>query len=464
MTGATSSNFEQRPSSPARSDLVVVIGGGFAGLSAGAALADRGQRVLVTDARAQLGGRATAFRDRETGELVDNGQHVLFGCYRATFEFLERIHAIDRVRVQPTLTVPFVDRTGRRSVLHCPRLPSPYHLLAGVLGWNGIPWRDRVSALGLAGPLRRARRELQHGGSVTAEPAATVSQWLVAHGQRKDLREWLWEPLAVAALNQSPDVAAAAPFVRVLAEMFGPDPRDSALVLPVRPLNEMYAEPARRFIEARGGEVRVNALARVIVEHGRVSAVDVRGERIPTRQVIAAVPWFDIGRLFAPAPPQLAPLLASAERMQSMPIVTVNLWYDGRVMDEPFLGLPGRDMQWVFDKRIAFGASASHLSLVSSGARRLTAMTRDELTAIAARQIEEALPAARHSRLLRATIVREKNATFSLGAGEPARPGTRTPVRGLYLAGDWIDTGLPGTIESAVVSGHWAANRLLNGD
>jgi len=451
--------------SEARSDLIVVVGGGFAGLSAAALLSGLGRRVLVADARAQLGGRATAFRDRETGELVDNGQHVLFGCYRATFEFLDRIGASDRVRVQPSLAVPYIDRAGRRSVLRCPGLPSPFHLLAGVLGWTGIPWRERMSVLKLARPLRRARLELQRTGSVTADPPGTVSEWLTAHGQREALRKWLWEPLAVAALNQSPAVAAASPFVRVLAQMFGPDPRDSALALPARPLHEMYAEPARTFIESRGGAVRVNALARIVVERGEVSAVDIRGERIATRSVIAAVPWFDLGRLFNPAPPpELAPVLASAARMESMPIVTVNLWYDGRVMDEPFVGLPDRDMQWVFDKRIAFGGEASHLSLVSSGATRLTSMSRDELTMLAAREVEEAIPAARRDRLLRGTVVREKHATFSLAPGEPARPATKTAVRGLYLAGDWIDTGLPGTIESAVVSGHRAASILLNDD
>jgi hydroxysqualene dehydroxylase len=464
MSAAVSPERDGHDSSARRSDLVVVVGGGFAGLSAASVLAEHGKRVLVVDARAQLGGRATAFRDRETGELVDNGQHVLFGCYRATLEFLERIHASDRVRVQPSLAVPYVDRAGRRSVLQCPRLPSPLHLLAGVLGWGGIPWLDRISVLKLAGPLRRARLELQRTGSVTADPEGTVSDWLIAHGQRETLRQWLWDPLAIAALNQSPAVAAASPFVRVLAQMFGPDPRDSALVLPVRPLHEMYAEPARTFIESRGGEVRVHALARVLVEDGRVSAVDIRGDRIATRHVISAVPWFDLGRLFSPAPPELGSLLASAGRMESMPIVTVNLWYDSRVMHDAFIGLPGREMQWVFDKRIAFGGDASHLSLVSSGATRLTSMSREELTALAAREVEEAIPSARRDRLLRATVVREKHATFSLAPGEPTRPPTRTAVQGLYLAGDWINTGLPGTIESAVISGHRAAHQLLTGD
>ncbi len=447
---------------PHMTDDVVVIGAGFAGLSAATALAEKGLRVTVLDARPQLGGRATAFADRHTGELVDNGQHVLFGCYRATFAFLERIGALDNVRMQPSMQVPYIDRDGNRSVLRCPALPSPLHLLAGVLDWDAIPWGDRLAALSLAGPLLRARRELRQSGTVTAEPRGTVSEWLTAHGQREALRSWLWDPLAVAALNQTPETASASPFLRVLAEMFGPDRAASSLVLPTKPLHEMYATPAAAFIRARGGEVRVNALARVVVERGAVRAVDVRGERIAASRVVAAVPWFALRTLFAPpSPPALAATIASASAMASMPIVTVNLWYDRPVMDEPFVGLPGREMQWVFDKRIAFGGNASHLSLVSSGATRLTAMDREQLTVLATREVAEALPAARAATLLNATVIREKQATFSLAPGQPARPATRTSVPGLVLAGDWIDTGLPGTIESAVVSGERAAQECL---
>src|SRR5258707_13794398 len=109
---------------------VAVVGGGVAGLAAATALADAGRRVLVLEARGQLGGRATAFNDRETGELVDNGQHVLFGCYRQTFRLLRRIGAEGNVRVQPTLEVPYFDEHGPRAVLRCPSLPSPLHLVA----------------------------------------------------------------------------------------------------------------------------------------------------------------------------------------------------------------------------------------------------------------------------------------------------------------------------------------------
>src|SRR4051812_44234018 len=120
--------------SAARFD-VAVVGAGVAGLAAASALAAAGGRVIVLEARGELGGRATAFRDRETGELVDNGQHVLFGCYSETFNFLRRIGAETYVRVQPSLEVAYLDGNGRRSLLRCPRWPPPLHLLGGVFGW-----------------------------------------------------------------------------------------------------------------------------------------------------------------------------------------------------------------------------------------------------------------------------------------------------------------------------------------
>ncbi|MEO6213114.1 MAG: hydroxysqualene dehydroxylase HpnE [Vicinamibacterales bacterium] len=432
---------------------VVVVGGGFAGLSAAALLAEHGERVVVLEARPRLGGRATAFPDRHSGEPVDNGQHVMFGCYRETMAFLRRVGGNDNVRVQQALEIPFIDTDQRRTVLKCPPLPAPLHLLAGVFLWDALSWRDRVSALRVAPALVMRS---------SAAPKGTVTEWLRRHGQTARLIERLWEPLAVAALNQPIDQAAAAPFLRVLHEMFGPDRTASALVLPTTPLDEMYATPARTFIEDHGGLVRTDSLARVIVENGRISGVDVRGERLLTDTVISSVPWHQLRTLFPVVPQPLADVVEHASAMDSMPIVTVNLWYDRVVMDDAFVGLAGRSMQWIFDKRRVFGEQWSHLSLVSSAALALTPLAREELIALAAREVAESLPAARGAILLRGTLVREKHATFSLSAGQPPRPAARTPLPGFFLAGDWTDTALPGTIESAVVSGHAAAHAILN--
>ena len=466
---------------------VVVIGAGFAGLSAAVALTRRGVRVLVLEARSRLGGRATAFPDSVTGELVDNGQHVLLGCYVETFAFLREIGALDHVRLQPQLSVTMIDRAGQRSRLVCPPLPAPWHLVAGILEWDALTWADRLSALRMAAPLkvgvRQAQAEAAHRlaapesrtpseerfGPIAASPGETVESWLVRYGQTERLREMLWRPLALAALNQPADRAAAPPFARVLAEMFGRDPRAAAIALPTRPLHLMYAEPARAFIEHHGGEVRTGVAANVRVSDRGVEAVEAAGARWNPKAVVAAVPWFAFADLFDaqvrlqpdPTYDGLAGIIERAGRMSSSPIATVNLWFDRQVLDEPFVGLPGRAMQWVFDKRDVFGGGASHLSLVSSGADRLVSLPNDQLIAAAHTELLEALPGVRPARLLRSTVVRERHATFSLAPGQPARPATTTGVRGLFLAGDWIDTGLPATIESAVRSGHRAAEAAL---
>jgi hydroxysqualene dehydroxylase len=436
---------------------VVVVGAGFAGLSAAVRLSRRGVRVIVLEARARLGGRATAFADSVTGEIVDNGQHVLLGCYRETLAFLGDIGATENVRVQPQLSVVMFDRAGRRSRLVCPSLPSPLHLLAGVIEWDALDWTDRLSLRHMATPLKLARDP----DRLAASPGETVESWLIRYGQTERLREMLWRPLALAALNQPTDRAAAAPFARVLAEMFTGDAKAAAIILPTRPLDVMYAQPARDLIQAYGGNVRTGSTAAIRVSGDRLVGVDIGHERLEPRVVIAAVPWFAFPQLFDGSPGAMAAIVEGAERMSSSPIVTVNLWFDKPVLDEPFVGLPGRVMQWVFDKRTVFGEATSHLSLVSSGADEIVRLPNDELIAMAHGELLEALETVRGAQLLRATVVRERQATFSLAPGQPARPSTETPVRRLFLAGDWIDTGLPATIESAVRSGHRAADAAM---
>jgi hydroxysqualene dehydroxylase len=446
----------------------VVVGAGFAGLSAAVRLTQHGARVLVLEARARLGGRATAFADRETGELVDNGQHVLLGCYTETLAFLREIGASGNVRIEPRLSVTMIDRAGRRSRLECPALPSPLHLLAGIVEWEALTWPDRLSALQMAGPITQARRALKPGAStIAASPGETVEAWLVRNGQTSRIRELLWEPLALAALNQPVDQAAAPPFARVLAEMFGSDAKAAAIVLPAKPLHLVYAEPAREYVESRGGVVRLGAPATVTLGNDAVSSFEVQAlnERWRPHVIVSAVPWFALRELFAGDTAMLADVLDRAGRMTSSPIVTVNLWFDRDVLADiqaPYVGLPGRSMQWVFDKRAVFGGDASHLSLVSSGASPLVALTNEELVARAHAELLDALPLVRSAALVRSTVIREPRATFSLAPGQPARPQVTTPVRGLYLAGDWIDTGLPATIESAVRAGHGAADRAAS--
>jgi hypothetical protein len=290
-----------------------------------------------------------------------------------------------------------------------------------------------------------------------------VRQWLDANRQSGRLIELFWEPLALAALNQQIDDASAAAFVEVIQRMFGPEPDAAALLLPAVTLDALYVEPAARYLRAAGMTIDQHAPARVIVRDGRVAGVGVRGATEPAERVVAAVPWFAFGDLVDEPRGALAPIVANANRMASVPIVTVNLWLDREVMDEPFIGLPGRRFQWVFDRRQLTGPSQTHLSLVSSGAEDICNTDRHTTVSIALGELRAALPRAANAGLRHASVVRERRSTFSTRPGSPPRPPTVTPVAGLFLAGDWIDTGLPATIESAVCAGHRAARAVLEG-
>jgi zeta-carotene desaturase len=426
----------------------IVIGGGFAGLAAATALAEAGRAVLVLESRPRLGGRATAFRDPVTGESIDNGQHVLAGCYTETLKLLRRLGTASRLHRPSALRVTMIDEAGRRSVLSLPPLPSPLHLLAGVLSWDALSVADRLSVLRFARVLR---------GHSAPDAALTVRQWLAGYGQSPRLCRMLWEPLALATLNQSIDEAGASSFFAVISRMFGPDPEAAAVLIPAVPLDELYAVPAAAFLESAGATVLTNVRPRVIVSGERTLGVRVRDELIETKVVVSAVPWYAVADLFGEIPVALQPIAQVASLLASRPIVTVNLWFDGLGLDDPMTGLPGRDFQWLFDKRALLGSAHSHLSLVSSAADAICARSNGELIQLAAQELSAALPRFRGMALRNASVVRERRATFSLRPGGPRRPQSETAVPGFLLAGDWIDTGLPATIESAVVSGHQAA-------
>jgi len=238
----------------------------------------------------------------------------------------------------------------------------------------------------------------------------------------------------------------------------------------------MYALPARAYIEMHGGEVRTNSPAKIQFTDTRGASLDgspgrpqgsapqvtVREEKFTAAIVVCAVPWFALSEVFVEPPASLRPTLDAADRTAASPIVTVNLWFDRVVIDHMLVGLPGRAMQWVFDKRRVFGEQASHLSLVSSGAEKIVSLGNEELIQLAVHEVNDAIPAARAASVRRAVVVREKRATFSVAPGQPQRPVTQTSIPGLLLAGDWIDTGLPATIEGAVRSGHAAASLALS--
>jgi squalene-associated FAD-dependent desaturase len=437
---------------------VLIVGGGFAGLAAGVALAGAGRRVRLLEQKPYLGGRARSFPDPATGSLVDNGQHILMGCYDSTRKFLAEIGTLDRVGFQPRLKVQFLEAPGRLTSLECPAFPAPWHVIVGVLGSDSFAWREKREVFRLGRALRPGKP------SVGSAARLTVEEWLKRLGQSESLRRNFWDLLCIAAMNEDPRRAAAVLFERVLRLALFTSPAASRLGLPRVGLSECYTEAARTFIEQRGGQVELSrSVAALVVANGVCEGVRLTsGETIEASSVLSAVPWFELVRLIPGELLRSEPYFTNILSLRPAPIISINLWFDRPITPLEFVGLRGTTVQWLFNKGKLLGTGENHVSLVLSGAHEHVGRGKEELLAVAQRELGEVLPAAREAKLVHALVVKERFATFSPAVDvEDLRPEAKSPVRGLFLAGDWTATGLPATIEGAVRSGYTAARAIM---
>ena len=437
---------------------VLIIGGGFAGLSAGVALAEAGRKVLLLEQKPHLGGRARSFRDPTTGSMVDNGQHLFMGCYHATIRFLMTIGTLDRLDFQPRLKVPFLDHDGRLTRLDCPDWPAPWHLLVGVLRSRSFSLAQKLEVMKMGKGIRGAN---QRAAPVAGE---SVAAWLTRRGQSKALQRNFWDLICIAAMNEDPRVASAQLFERVLRLALFSSPADSRLGIARVGLSECYTAEAKSYIEARGGLVHTGrSVKQLCVSSNRCQGVSLEDRTgIECAEVISAVPWHQLASLLPGDLLRSEPLFAGALALQPAPIISINLWFDAPITDLEFVGLRGTTVQWLFDRSCILGVPGHHISLVLSGAHEHVNLSKEELLATALRELAEVLPGARKAKVVRSLVIKERFATFSpRPEAESLRPAARTPLAGFYLAGDWTATGLPATIEGAVQSGYTAAGEVL---
>ena len=461
MSQSSESAPVPRPSGPAGGrEPIVVVGAGFAGLSAAVRLADAGRRVIVVEATSKGGGRSRSFLHPDSGHELDNGQHLMMGCYRETLAFLRTIGTEHEVEFQRNLAIDMVKPGGRRVKLRCPALPAPLHLAAGLLTMRGLGVVHKAAAL-------RAGLLLQ-GEIARPDDNETCDAWLRRLGQTQGIRGAFWDPLIWAVLNDDPLVASAAMLVAVLERAFMGTRDASRLGVPRVPLSRLYVEDALAHLRRRGAEIRLAQPMRAIeVDAEGVAAVVLRaGDRIPSRTVITAVP----PRPLLDALPEAArrhPVFADIAHLGASPIINLWAFVDRAPFpDVPFLGLVGSPLHWLFDRNAIEGRDDDRRVLLNatiSGARGLVDDRPEALMELFRAEMARYFPGPPlvvHGY----KVVKEKRATISHAAGTyHRRPTTVSPIRGLLLAGDWVRTGLPATIESACQSGHDAAAAALEG-
>ena len=436
---------------------VVIVGGGLSGLAAGVDLASRGIRVTILEQKPAPGGRAYSFRDSLTGDTIDNGQHVLIAGYERTLRFLEMIGTRHLLHIQSSPTLQFHHPQKGFRQLRLPLLPVPFNFLVGVLSSSLFSCSDRLRILRAGFSLRKfdAPRE-QHLARLTIE------EWLRSVGQTDECIRSFWEPLAVSIMNERIQRASALVFVRALRQAFLGGPRHAALAIPSVGLSQLFVDGAKQFITLRGGELNCNSdVAGVLMENGLARGVNTRnGTVVNGDAVILAVPH---SKLLTILPHQLREKYLNLEKIDSAPIVSIHLWFEREFMEHEAVGLIGRRIQWLFNRRRINGeeGKGAHVSAVISGGHECVNLSKDDLVKIAVEDIRSAYPGAdeepRH-----AVVIREKSATYASNPEiEPLRPANETGVPNLFLAGDWTATGYPATIEGAMKSAERAANHAI---
>jgi squalene-associated FAD-dependent desaturase len=341
-------------------------------------------------------------------------------------------------------------------VLKAGVLPAPLHVFAGLMGLSSISLKDKVM-------LSRVGTELLWSApwKEYALGEMTVEHWLVGLGQSEQARKHLWDIIAVGTLNDHPGNVSALPFYRVLRAAFFGARSNASLLVPHAGLSDILVHPAQRYLEQRGSSLllgtAIDSLTRT--PQGITGASIHSGETMKAPCIVLAVPQY--------AAVDLLPDKAMAEpisRLEASPIITINLWFDRPIMTEPFAALLNGRIQWVFNRSMLVGSrqKGQYVSCVISGARFHVEREKQELIDQAIEDLSSVYPAAASAVLRHALVVKEVRATFTPRPGTEAfRPSTETSIPNLFFAGDWTNTGIPATIEGAVVSGHRAAGAAL---
>lgn len=433
----------------------IVVGGGYTGLAAATALAEKGASVELLESRGFLGGRAYSIAPSEGfPAALDNGPHLFMGCYLETLQMLRRIGMGDAFHWIDPLALSWLTPGGKKLSLKCAPLPAPFHLAFGLLASNAFPWNEKIS-------LTQALRTFSKKPFRIPAGVQTVAQYLDATSQGPASRERFWVPICNAVMNVPPAVAPLAGLGEVLNRVFFASRKDSALGVARLPLSGMVSAQAQKYLEGKGARVRLHEGAQEFTLREGKPQVKARSGAVYAADAL----------VFAVPPPSLAALWPAGSwdaashfsRMGKSPIISVHAILSKPLFPEQLIGLSGAKFEWVFNRNANWGwkGEGQYLSFTASAAEDLARMKDPELLSLALKELQDRCPAAGEARVLHSKVTREMAATFLWNnETDGLRPPCETPYPNIFLAGDWTNTGLPATLEGACLSGHRAADKV----
>jgi zeta-carotene desaturase len=436
---------------------VTIIGGGVAGMSAACALAEAGLRVQLVERRGYLGGRASSYLHPGVGEVIDNCQHVLFGCCTNLSGFYRRIGVADRIHWTSEMTM--IEPGGRRSPLGPSWLPAPLHGLPKLLAAHAFTLADKIALARAFGALMRP---------VPSDSNESLGAWLRRHGQTEGALNHFWRLVIASALNSELDDIALPYAAMVIRGLFMNSAEAGNMGVSTVPLSDLYAG-AQEFLAQRGATILLNTNVESAAwdETARQWTVTTRGGILPASDLLVlALPFEATAKLLPHMPPAdgAAKLAHQLEQHEHWPICSVHLWFDRDITTLDHAVLLDREIHWMYNKSRLQPwrkGKGSYLELVVSTSRAFAALPREQAIAQAVSELAEFFPQVKEAKLEKAALVKEVRATFGVPPGiDAARPTAISPWPNCFLAGDWTATGWPSTMESAARSGHLAAEAI----
>jgi squalene-associated FAD-dependent desaturase len=293
----------------------------------------------------------------------------------------------------------------------------------------------------------------------------TIEEWLTHLRQSSEAKRSFWYPIAISVMNDLPERASARLFARSLKQAFLGRKSDSRILIPTVGQTELYVNSAVEFIKNHNGKIQTQSEVESIeIDRSKVLGVRLKnGKHCSSKSVISSVPQYALKKIlpmkFGKEPPFI-----HFDKFESSPIVSINLWFDKHFMDMDYVGLISKKLQWVFNRRNILqerNKPTSYISAVISAAYDIVDLSKEELVKIAVHDLQSVFPNVRNAKLLHSVIIKEKRASFSATPEiDTVRPATETPIENFYVAGDWMQTGLPATIEGAILSGVTAAKQI----
>lgn len=432
---------------------VTVIGGGAAGLSAAVFLADKDFDVTLIEASPKLGGRAYSFFDKSFGATIDNGQHILASWYHNTFDFLKIIGSFSKLTFQKQLEVKFTDDKGIKYVFKCPKLPPPLHLLAGIQRYKALEFKDKTAIVKLVNSIRFNKIPVKKLREINTDELFSLT------GQTERLINYFWKPFIIAVFNAEPKDTSASMFTEIVKTGFLKK-GGSELVLTDSFLSELYVEPAIEYLNNKKAKVLLNnRINRINFNNNSINSLILTdNSEIKSDFYISAVPFFEFKNLVDEN--VYRNRLQGTDNLKPSPIVNIHLRFDkdiDHIITGKFTGLLNTRVQW------AFKVKSDQLCLVISSAKDIAELDKDEIISIAVTELQNCLPEFKDINLVNSRVIKEMRATFVPDAESlSSRPENKTKYNNFFIAGDWTNTGLPATIESAVKSSSSCVNLILS--